>query len=58
MAPECVSRLLLNHGVLAEWERGTEVDDAAFRVAATIPLNGAEFDSEAFVTRLRADAGV
>jgi hypothetical protein len=35
-------------GKLAE----AELDDAVFRVAATIPLNGAEFDSEAFVTRL------
>jgi len=34
--------LLLNHGVLGEWQRGTEVDDAAFRVAATIPLSGAK----------------
>jgi hypothetical protein len=47
---------LANQGVLAEWQRGTELDDAAFRVAATIPLNGAELDSEAFVTRLRAEA--
>ena len=41
---------------LAEWQRGTELDDAAFRVAATIPLNAAELDSEAFVTRLSAEA--
>jgi hypothetical protein len=48
---------LLNQGLLAEWQRGTEVDDVAFRVAATIPLNGLELDSEAFVTRLRAESG-
>ena len=49
---------MTSHGVLAEWQRGTELDDVAFRVAATIPLNGAELDSEAFVTRLRAERGV
>jgi hypothetical protein len=56
VAPQCVSQFLLNHGVLAEWQRGTELDDVAFRVAATIPVTGAEFDSEAFITRLRAEA--
>jgi hypothetical protein len=48
--------LLANQGVLAEWQRGTELDYVAFRVAATIPLNGPELDTEAFVARLRAEA--
>jgi hypothetical protein len=47
--------LLANYGVLAEWQRGTELDDSVFKVAAIIPLNGAEFDSEAFVARLRTE---
>jgi hypothetical protein len=47
--------LLLNQCVLAEWQRGSELDEVAFRVAATIPLKGAQFDSEAFVARLRAE---
>ena len=55
MAPQWVLSFLVDQGVLAEWQRGTELDDVAFRVAATIPLSGAEFDSEAFVTRLRAE---
>jgi len=28
---------------LAEWQRGSELDEVAFRVAATIPLKGAQF---------------
>ena len=47
---------LANQGLLAEWQRGTELDDSVFKVAATIPLNGLELDAEAFVTRLRAEA--
>ena len=46
---------LENQGVLAEWQRGRELDDAVFRVAATIPLNGLELEAGAFVTRLRAE---
>jgi len=46
---------LANQGLLAEWQHGTELDDVAFRVAATIPLNGLDLDPEAFVTRLRAE---
>jgi len=43
--------------VLAEWQRGTGLDDSVFKVAATIPLNGLALNSEAFVTRLRAETG-
>jgi hypothetical protein len=46
-------RLLVRQGLLAEWQHGTVLDDAVFRVAATIPMNGTEFDPEAFVRRLR-----
>ena len=31
-------RLLVREGVLVEWERGTDLDDAVYRVAATIPM--------------------
>jgi len=48
---------LANQGALAEWQRGTELDDVVFRVATTIPLNGLELDAEAFVERLRAERG-
>ena len=41
--------------VLAEWQRGTELDDVLFRVAATIAFSGLELDSEAFVARLKAE---
>ena len=46
-------RLLVRQGFLAEWQHGTALDDAVYRVAATIPLNGTDFDPEAFVQRLR-----
>lgn len=38
---------------VGEWQRATELDDVAFRVAATIPLNRFELAPDAFVTRLR-----
>jgi hypothetical protein len=46
-------RLLIKEGVLAEWQHGTDFDDAVYRVAATIPMNGFQLDREAFVQRLR-----
>src|ERR1039458_2227892 len=46
-------RLLIRQGLLAEWQHDTALDDAVFRVAATIPMNGVHFDSETFVRRLR-----
>ena len=49
---------LANQGALTEWQRGTELDDVVFRVAATIPLNGLELDAEAFVARLRTQRDV
>ena len=47
-------RSLSRQGILAEWQQGTTLDDAVFRVAATIPMNGIHFDQEAFVQHLRA----
>jgi len=47
-------RSLFRQGVLAEWQHGKALDDAVFRLAATIPMTGVEFDQEAFVRALRA----
>jgi hypothetical protein len=46
-------RQLARQGVLAEWQHGTALDNAVFRVAATIPMNGTRFDPEAFIQQLR-----
>jgi hypothetical protein len=46
-------RLLLRQGLLAEWQHGTALDAAVYRVAATLPMNGVRFDPETFVRRLR-----
>jgi hypothetical protein len=48
-------RSLAKEGVLAEWQHGTDFDDAVYRVAATIPMNGLQQDSVAFVQRLRCE---
>jgi hypothetical protein len=48
-------RWLARQGVLAEWQRGTDFDDAVYRVAATIPMSGLQLDQEAFVQRLRCE---
>lgn len=47
-------RSLYRQGLLAEWQQGTDLDDAVFRLAATIPINGIHLDQEAFVRHLRA----
>jgi hypothetical protein len=46
-------RLLVRQGLLAGWQHGTTLDEAVFRVAATIPLNGLHFDSQTFLQELR-----
>ena len=46
-------RSLFREGLLAEWQHGTILDDAVFRVAATIPMSGIRFNRETFVRRLR-----
>jgi hypothetical protein len=48
--------LLARQGVLEEWQHTRDFDDAVYRVAATIPINGFQFDQEAFVRRLRYEA--
>jgi hypothetical protein len=47
--------LMLRQGVLADWQRGTGLDDAVYRVAAAIPLNGFQLDPSAFIQRLREE---
>ena len=51
-------RSLFRQGLLAEWQHGASLDDAVFRVAAVIPMEGTHLDSQAFVERLRALAPV
>jgi hypothetical protein len=59
--PLCVRNWLLGimlmQGLLPDWQQGTELDGSVYRVAANIPVNGVQFDPEAFVTRLRAERG-
>ncbi len=59
--PLCVRNWLLGimlmQGLLVDWQQGTELDGSVYRVAANIPVNGVQFDPEAFVTRLRAERG-
>ena len=46
-------RSMVRHGLLSEWQHGTALDDAVFRVAAAIPMNGVNFAAETFVGQLR-----
>jgi len=46
-------RRLIRQGLLGAWQRGTALDDAVHRLAATIPMKGVHFDHEVFVRRLR-----
>jgi len=47
-------RSLYREGLLAEWQHGTTLNDAVFRVAATIPMTGARLDHGVFLESLRA----
>ena len=49
-------RTLYRQGLLSEWQRGTTLDDTVFRVAAKIPMRGANLDQDAFLCRLREQA--
>jgi hypothetical protein len=59
--PLCVRNwvigIALMQGLLVDWQQGTELDGSVYQVAANIPVNGIQFDPEAFVTRLRAEKG-
>jgi hypothetical protein len=49
-------RLLIRQGVLADWQHNADWDDAVYRVAAIIPMNGFQLDQEAFVQHLHSKA--
>jgi hypothetical protein len=49
-------RLLIRQGVLAEWQNSADWDDAVYRVAAIIPMNGFQLNHEAFVQHLQHKA--
>ena len=59
--PLCVRNwvigIALMQGLLGDGQQSTELEGSVFRVAATIPVNGVQFDPEAFLTRLRAERG-
>ncbi len=59
--PLCVRNwvlgIALTLGLLGDGQQGTELGGSVFRVDATIPVNGIQFDPDAFVTRLRAERG-
>ena len=44
---------LAKQGVLAEWQHSAALDDVVYQVAATIPMNGFQFNRVEFVQRLR-----
>ena len=46
-------RSLWRHGFLDDWQHGATLDEAVFRVAATIPINGLHLDKERFFRELR-----
>ena len=46
-------RDLYRHGLLAEWQHGTTLDDAVFRLASSIPMRGPQLDQQEFLRRLR-----
>jgi hypothetical protein len=51
-------RSFYRQGLLADWQHGTVLDDAVFRVASNIAMNGAHLDSGDFLQRLRDLAAV
>lgn len=51
-------RSLCRQGLLTEWQHGPALDDAVFRLASAIPMNGTHLDSHAFLKRLHALAAV
>lgn len=45
-------RSIFREGRLTGWQRGTMLDLAVFRVAATIPMSGTKIDHDAFVHKV------
>ena len=50
-------RSLYREGLLADWQHGTNLEDAVFQVAATIPMRGTRLDHKTFIEGLRAKTG-
>ena len=46
-------RSVFREGRLAEWQRDTMLDQAVFRVAATMPMSGTKLDHDLFIQNLR-----
>jgi len=46
-------RRLYREGLLSAWQHGTELGDAVFRLAATIPMKGTRLDHAAFIRTLQ-----
>jgi hypothetical protein len=46
-------RALYRQGALAEWQQGAALDDAIFRLTASIPMSGTQLDQQDFLRRLR-----
>jgi hypothetical protein len=49
-------RALYRQGLLAEWQHGSDLDDAVFRLAAHIPIEGIRLNQDAFLRQLREQA--
>jgi hypothetical protein len=45
-------RSLFRQGLLEKWQHGTTLDDAVFRLAATVSMNGVRLDQDAFIRQL------
>jgi hypothetical protein len=49
---------LVHQGLLTAWQRGTQLDDAVFDVAAAFPIPGLDrFDQDAFLQQLSSRRG-
>lgn len=46
-------RALFRQDLLAEWQHGSDLDDAVFGLAASIPFEGTQLNQEAFLRELR-----
>lgn len=47
--------ILVDQGLLTSWQRGTQLDDAVFDVAATFPIPALDrFDPDAFLQQLNS----
>ena len=51
-------RGLYRRGLLADWQHGSVLDDAVFRLASTIPMSATNLDAEDFLTGLRTASAI